>query len=340
MMERLAQRMTFDDFIAWSEQVARTTPEVQRLCETRISKAFSAIRPVVDVPDDFPTVHRCDLALQWCSAHGFLATRARQTLICEGVRHALGVIFTVLAQAERSIAIPRDVYPVYRKIASASGILAIELDTFPTLELQSIFDACHESRVLTLLLPAPLKIHGRCWTEEEAAQTRAWLTEDPQRLLILDGVYSFGLPIDAVVENLIETNQVIYLDSLSKGWLHERVLGAAFVPERLLADYADAFRNLTIPQSQLFRAKTLLSDFVTFPLHLKKEMDARRNMLTATFDKAGLRTLPASRGYFIGIEANAQHLLQHHNLLTIPLTVFGSEATEWSVASLLPTANT
>ncbi len=46
-----------------------------------------------------------------------------------------------------------------------------------------------------------------------------WLNEVPQRRLILDGVYSFGLPTDVFTQHLLETDQVIYLDSLSKGWL-------------------------------------------------------------------------------------------------------------------------
>jgi hypothetical protein len=62
--------MDFKKFVEWSQQVMRTRPEVLRYCETRIARSFGSIRPSVDVPGSFATVHRCDLAREWCDVRG------------------------------------------------------------------------------------------------------------------------------------------------------------------------------------------------------------------------------------------------------------------------------
>jgi aspartate/methionine/tyrosine aminotransferase len=331
--------MDFGQFIAWSQSAAQATPDAGRYCETRIPRAFGSIRPRVDVPESFATVHRCDLAREWCDVRGLPPERARTALICQGVRHGLGLILAHLAQTGQRVALPEDVYPVYWHIAADAKVHAVAVETFPRFDLPAIFEICVRSGSSILVLPAPLKLHGRSWTDEEVIQAMTWLREHPGRRLILDGVYSLGLMIDALTKKLIETDQVIYLDSLSKGWLHELTMGVAIIPERDLADYADGFRRLQLPQGQLFRARAMIERFPAFPQLLTNEIDDRRHALMKLLDRVGVRALPSTQGYLFGIEGAASDILEEHRLLTIPATVFGSKLRAWSIASALPDGN-
>jgi aspartate/methionine/tyrosine aminotransferase len=327
--------MDFTEFLVWSRHVSRTVPSGRRLCETRIARAFAPIQLTVDVPVKFATVHRCDLARLWCEVRG-LPSRSTTALICEGVRHGLGLIFKVLAQARQRVALPRDVYPVYWRIALEAGLETVGVETFPCFDLQAILEACARSETSVVVLPFPLKLHGRRWTEKEVDQAVVWLHKAPQRRLILDGVYSFGLELGTFTKRLLETGQVIYLDSLSKGWLHELVLGVAIVPQSDLDAYGNSFRSLRLSQANLFRARGLLCGFHRFPIQLTEEIEGRRDTLRELLNGAGVRVLPAVQGYFLMIEGSASVLLKEHRLLTIPATVFGSGSLHWSIASALP----
>jgi DNA-binding transcriptional MocR family regulator len=334
-VEQSSGDMNFTEFLAWSQDVSRIVPGVRRLCETRIARSFASIQPTVDVPVKFATVHRCDLARLWCEVRG-LSNRNTTALICEGVRHGLGLIFKVLAQARQRVALPRDVYPVYWRIASEAGLEAVAVETFPYFELRAILETSANWGTSVVVLPFPLKLHGRRWTEQEVDQAVIWLREKPQRRLILDGVYSFGLSFETLTKRLLETGQVIYVDSLSKGWLHELVLGVAIVPERDLDAYSNSFRSLQMSQANLFRARRLLSGFHRFPIRLTEEIERRRDTLSKLLNETGMRVLPAGQGYFIAIEGSASVLLKEHRFLTMPATVFGSSLLQWSVASALP----
>jgi histidinol-phosphate/aromatic aminotransferase/cobyric acid decarboxylase-like protein len=126
------------------------------------------------------------------------------------------VIFGLLAQGGATVAMPIDVYPVYWQIASRERLSAVGFTTFPQFDLSRILDAAQEAGVHHVLLPYPLKLQGRAWTNEEVATAKAWLSAGKQRRLILDSVYSFGAQLDSITTQLIESDQVVFLDSLSK----------------------------------------------------------------------------------------------------------------------------
>jgi hypothetical protein len=328
--------MDFTEFLAWSLRLSRDRDDLRRLCETRIARAFEAIQPKVEVPARFAAVHRCDLARQWCAVRELPAHVAKTTLICEGVRHGLALIMRRLAEAGKRVALPKDVYPVYWGIVAESGVDTVSVETFPRFDLEAILESATRTGCSLVLLTAPLKLQSRNWTAGEAGCAVGWLEEDPQRRLILDGVYSCGLCIDEPVKRLIETNQVIYLDSLSKGWLHERILGAAIVPDSDREIYAESFRGLAPDQNKLFCANELLTRYRGFPIGLNAELDRRRASLWNLIATTRLTALPAVRGYLIPIECSATRLIEEHGLLTLPATVFGSSHQAWSVASALP----
>ena len=327
--------MDFMEFVTWSQNIAQAYPNVRLFCETRLSKAFQEIRPNIVAPVTAVTTHRCDLARQWCDVHGVSPDRAKMTLICDGVRHGLALIFEILAQQCRRIAIPQDVYPVYWAIASNAGIQTLGMETFPDFDLQSIFDQMRATDTSVILLPGPLKLQGRKWTDQEFAWATSWLREKAHRQLILDGIYSLGSPLDLQTRLLLETEQVLYLNSLSKGWLHEKIFGVAIVPANDFDLYAEAFRSLPARQENLFCAREMLTSYRHVPVILAKRLAEKREALLRVVKEAGLNARPVERGYFVPIEASVSSLLRNHRILAIPATAFGSKLSGWSVASTL-----
>jgi DNA-binding transcriptional MocR family regulator len=330
--------MDFAAFLAWREQVQAGQPEAGIACETRIARAFAVIRPVLEPPAQLPRVHRCDLGRQWCALRGLPAERAPLALACAGVRHALSLLFARLARQGRRVALPADVYPVYWQLAAAAGVETFGFDTFPQFEPGAILAASAEAGCAVAVLPAPLKLHGRQWSADEARQAADWLAADPERRLVLDGVYSFGQPLAPAIHALVAGGQVIYLDSLSKGWLHERTFGIALVPPGDFDDYAAEFRSFVLTPLQLWQARELMGAYAQLPQRLLQDMAQRRSVLRERLAAAGLRMLPAEQGYFLPVAAGAAQLLQAQRLLGLPATVFGSRSPEWSIASVLPAA--
>ena len=251
------------------------------------------------------------------------------------MRHALRLLLRILTEAGSRVAIPRDVYPVYWEIAAEAGALPLSIDTFPELDLAATLHGCAVAGVSLVLLPCPLKLQGRRWTAGDAATAAAWLHEDPRRRLILDGVYSLGGRLDDATQALIENDQVFYLDSLSKGWLHENVFGAAVVPERDISVYANAFRQLEIQQEHLHVANELLTRFSGFPEQLAHAIAVRRVTLHGQLRAAGIPFRSVSHGYLTVIEDSAERVLEKHDVLAIPVSVFGSPVLERCIASAL-----
>ncbi|MCY1008206.1 hypothetical protein OV079_22125 [Nannocystis pusilla] len=232
--------MNFREFLAWSGGVRE--PAVLRACETRISAAFADLRPPLERADPPRTVHRCDLARAWCELRGLPPAAARGAMICAGVRHALSLLFAHMAVAGRRLALPTDVYPVYWDLARAAGVATVGVATFPELAIADLLDRATRADVAALVLPDPLKLHGRSLAADERAALLAWLARDPHRRLVLDGVYSFGRRLSPATLELLASGQVLYLDSLSKGWLYPRVFGVAHLPARDFDRLGPVFR--------------------------------------------------------------------------------------------------
>jgi aspartate/methionine/tyrosine aminotransferase len=332
------ESMDFRQFLVWSDSARLVAPEAARYCETRIARALSNLVPVIQSPDTSPRIHRGDLVPLWCDARG-VRTSARATLASDGVRHSLRVIFKVLARSGTTVAMPTDVYPVYWKLAIETELTTVGFATFPTFEIDRILNAAAVAGAHHVLLPQPLKLQGRLWTEEETAAAEDWLRADGQRRLLVDGVYGLGLPLDSVSKRLIQTDQVMFLDSLSKGWLHEQVFGVVVIPERDVGIYATSFRDLSPRLRKLFVAKELLTRFLDVPCKIERELDTRRQGLQRRISRTRRQSLPAKSGYLVAIECSSEQLLKQHAMLAIPASAFGSRLTEWSVASALPAAD-
>ncbi|HEX7639903.1 MAG TPA: hypothetical protein VF457_16015 [Burkholderiaceae bacterium] len=330
--------MDFAAFIEWSRPLRAERTDLLDVAETRIAHALADLRPEVTIPETFARVHRCHLAPVWCALQGLPPEAARTAFACNGVRHGLELLLRAFARAGRRVAMPRDVYPVYWRIAAAAGVATSALDTFPAFDLSQLLAQATADGASVVLLPAPLKLHGRAWTAAEADVAARWLAQDGERRILLDGVYAFGQPLGTALLRLIATDQVFYLDSLSKGWLHELVFGMVLAPQRDGESLRDIFRALQPGQRQLFLARELMTRFHDFPRRLAHELDRRRAELARRLADAGVAARPVTRGYLVAIEASATALLANHRVLALPASVFGSPRHDLSIASALTAA--
>lgn len=330
--------MDFAAFVEFGRSQRAARVDLVDVAETRIAQVLAPIRPKVTVPETFAKVHRCHLAPLWCALRGLPPYTAHTAFACDGVRHGLELLFRAFASTGRRVAVPADVYPVYWRIAAAAGVGTSAMETFPVFDLARVLAQATSDGASIALLPAPLKLHGRAWTEAEVDVAIRWLGQNGDRRLVLDGVYSFGQLLDATILRLIATDQVYYLDSLSKGWLHELVFGMALVPERDRESLQDIFRALRPDQRQLFLARELMTQFQSFPAQLERELGLRRVELTQRLAEVGVAARPVARGYLVAIESDSDTLLENHRVLALPASVFGSERRDISIASALPTA--
>ncbi|WAS96881.1 pyridoxal phosphate-dependent aminotransferase [Nannocystis punicea] len=328
--------MNFQEFVAWSAAVR--DPDVLRACETRISAAFADRRPALAREDPPRTIHRCDLARAWCELRGLPPAAARGAMICAGVRHALSLLFGHMAAAGRRLALPTDVYPVYWDLARAAGVATIGVPTFPELTIDDVLARATRAEVAALVLPDPLKLHGRPLAADERAALLAWLGRDPHRRLVLDGVYTFGRRLQPGALELLASGQVLYLDSLSKGWLHPRVFGVAHLPARDFDHLGPVFRAAAPPQADLWLAARLLADHPEFPATLVTALDERRNRLIDALRARGLAPFAVDHGYLVGVDGDARDLLRTHGVLLLPGSVFGEPQRTVALASALPAA--
>jgi aspartate/methionine/tyrosine aminotransferase len=332
-----SELMDFTQFLVWCRDARHQTPGAESHCETRIGRALSGLLPVIRTEAPPLRTHRCDLVTRWCQVAGLDAS-THTTLASEGVRHSLQVIFGLLARAGETVAIPTDVYPVYLQLATKSGLSTVGVATFPSFELERILDIAAKAGARYVLLPQPLKLHGRSWTDDEIAVAEAWLRSDGRRRLMVDGAYRLGQRLSTACQRLIETDQVVFLDSLSKGWLHEQIFGVAVIPKRDITIYASPFRNLLPTPSKLFVAKQLLDEFADTPFKVARELETLRQNLLTRVRLTKHKSLPAQSGYFVPVECPTQQMLEQQGMLTIPASVFGSRLSGWSVASALPAA--
>ncbi|MDC0666611.1 pyridoxal phosphate-dependent aminotransferase [Nannocystis radixulma] len=328
--------MNFHEFIAWSAAIRE--PDVERLCETRISRAFADLRPQLDLVEPPRKLHRCDLARAWCELRGLPASAGRTAMICSGVRHALSLLFAHMAAAGRRLALPTDVYPVYWELARAAGVTTFGVPTFPELAIDAVLDHATRAEVAALVLPDPLKLHGRRLDAAERAALVAWLGRDPHRRLVVDGVYAFGGRLDRATLELLDTGQVLYLDSLSKGWLHAGVFGVAHLPARDFDHLGPLFRAAAPSQAQLHLAARLMTDHAELPAALVAAIDVRRSECIDRLRARGLAPFPVDRGYLVGVAGDARELLHTHRVLLLPGSVFGEPQRQVAIASALPPA--
>ncbi len=322
--------MNFHDFQQFRSELLTRDPSIVDLAETNLWRSLSDMIPQIQRISDVH-IHRCHLATAWLDVFGLPGQLSKYTMITCGVRHSLSLLFPILAERNGTLVMPSDVYPVYGQLAEASDLAPSLFPTVPELRLPEHGD--------WLLLPNPLKPAGRWLSQTETDSLKQWLAQNSKRRILIDAVYNFRTQIHPITQALLETQQAILMHSLSKAWLHPKVMGVCIVPETDWDSLAIVFRNNSPDQSCLQIADTLLRSHRNLPISVDHALTARRLQLLQSLptDIATERPHDGSEraGYFIPLNAAFEALLKTHHILTIPLSVFGSAEQGVAIASTL-----
>jgi aspartate/methionine/tyrosine aminotransferase len=319
--------MNFQEFQQFRADLLQRDRAIIDLAETNLWRSLKSLVPELDEQPQV-YIHRCHLAEAWLDRSGLPATWSKFALISSGVRHSLTLLLPELAKQNRMLLMPLDVYPVYGQIAEASGLHPLTFSTIPQLSFPDQGD--------WLLMPNPLKPAGRWLDEDEVKAICDWLERDPRRRLLIDSVYDFQNGLHETTRTLLETRQALLMHSLSKAWLHPKIMGVCITPEADWDDLAPIFRANSPEQSSLQIASQLLRAFPTLPQTVDGELQVRRERLMKQLPKEFVYSRVATRiaGYFVPLKTDFEYLLREYKILTIPLSVFGS-AQPMSIASCL-----
>ena len=330
----------FQTFLGWKAEALAADPRLLDLSETRIARSLHHLVPREQVDQDEPAPDCLELGRLWLERVRLDRGWNVWFMPCRGVRDALSRYFRAASQRGWRVAIPSDVYPVYRELAEQAGYGPGLFPTFPDFDLRLILRGCSRDGYHHVLLPYPLKLHGRAWTDEEVETAIGWLKKGPGGLhqghrLILDGVYSFGMPADQNLMKLFATGQVIYLNSLTKGWLREQVFGAVLLP---FAERQDFWALAPVLSGHPDRkvARALIRDCPLVPRQVLGEVALRHLGLRTRLLERGLQARAwGERGYLLGVEVEYRQLASRHGILALPASVFGSAEPGWSLVSAL-----
>ncbi|MBC8737222.1 aminotransferase class I/II-fold pyridoxal phosphate-dependent enzyme [Paraburkholderia sp. UCT31] len=323
--------MDIKQFAEHRQHVLETQADtVLDLSETRFASVLAPVRPSF-IPDAIPgRAHRCHLAEDWLSLFGLPAQWKPRALVSSGVRHSLATLFAVWHAEQKIVALPTDIYPVYGALAAAAQLRSVSFSTVPQLADLPEADI--------LLIAEPVKPRGSGLSEQECEQLMQWLTARPARRIVLDAVYAFGARFSAVTERLYGTGQCIVLHSLAKNWAAPEVFGVALVPHDDVDRLTPAFRALPAEQEELKLAQYFMQRCADFPQQLASALERSEKELNFALAERGIYAFapltPVPR-YLRVVPAPHQQLLERYGVLALPLSVFGSEDTPYSVVSSL-----
>ncbi|MBI3288630.1 MAG: hypothetical protein HYZ74_03825 [Elusimicrobia bacterium] len=238
------------------------------------------------------------------------------------MRESLDALFQVCAS---DIWLPEDVYPQYWELARKHGLKPRRFQTLLDADLSELDLAGERS---WLLLPHPLVPAGRGLRSAEVDRLARWLRDSPGRVLVLDCVYCLDLPVAGALSALLNSGQAVVLHSLSKGWLSPGLLGAAFLPEAIAAEFEPPS-----PQA-LAQARVRLSS-LDAPRRIEETLRRRWRRLAPSIQARFPGWTSPETGYFSVLPAASRELLRSHGWLAIPASVFGSPRDDLSVASCL-----
>lgn len=324
--------MNFADFQHLREGLLRERSDVRDCAATNLYAALAGlIPPHAAAPER--TVHRCHLATEWAEAFGFPPEASRCALVSCGVRDSLAILFRHYAAENAQLWLPSDNYPVYADIARAAGFPTREFATLPE---PAWPDAAPHTATELLLVTNPLKPLGRWLTDSDVAALTAWLAAHPGRRLLLDAVYTFETRFHTTTLQLLATQQVILLHSLTKGWLHPRLFGVALVPEQDSAILAPVFRAQPPSQPNLARARELMASHAGMPEKISLELAAAKERLHSAIPPHLVPiTGTDAPGYFVPLAGKWRELLDSTNVLGIPASAFGSQCEDITILSSL-----
>jgi aspartate/methionine/tyrosine aminotransferase len=324
--------MKFEDFSALRARLLLTRSDVIDCGETNAYRALAALAvPPTVAPS--AKIHRCHLAAEWTAHFGLDASCTTRALISCGIRDSLTRLSAHYASVAATLWLPEDNYPAYGEIAARAGLT---IRTFATLPEPCWPGGEPHAEPELILVTNPLKPRARFLSDDDAVALSAWLAASPARRLVIDAVYTFGSRFDASTQRLMASDQAILLHSVTKGWLHPRLVGVALVPERDLATLAPMFRASGPPQESLARARAMLSTHGSTPATIAKALSVAQQRMRNALPDLGSQLWPCdATGYLFPISARWEELLDKHRVLGVPASVFGSSRPDITILSSL-----
>lgn len=252
-----------------------------------------------------------------------------QTIATPGVRESLKALFGHFAETGKQMVLAEDIYPFYWQEATKAGLEPLSFKTLPSPDFEPLKDTSDNT---ALLITSPLSPLGRDLNEGEVAALKSWLDESIERTLILDTVYNYRRGFDASTRALYDHGQTVIAHSLSKAWLERGIFGALTLPERnqtpleIFPEPSQASCNSAF---SALEHQELLADIQ------QRAFEKEWARLTPAIQKFAPDFTPPQNGYMAVVPANAVQVLNAHNTMIVPASVFGSSNDNLSVMTCL-----
>ncbi len=268
---------------------------------------------------------------QWAQSMD-IADHAEKAIAAKGVRAALTGMFKTYKAQGRELWLAEDVYPFYWQAAEEAGLTPKSFKTLPAPDFSPLENASSDA---VILLTSPVSPLGRDMTGAEREALEHWLESGSERRLILDTVYTYQRHFDDAARTLYEGGQTILLHSLSKSWLERGVFGIVLAPQ----DDLDTLRGAIEPPSpeactSAYMAMVRQPDL---PDTQQRTFTEEWNRLLPQIRAFDPDFQPPESGYFGIVNAPYEEVLEKHNTLVIPASVFGSKNKNLSIVSCLQT---
>jgi aspartate/methionine/tyrosine aminotransferase len=284
------------------------------------------------IPEKKVAASGAQAILAWSKATQ-IALAPERTVVGRGVRELLSATFTCALKSSEELWLLDDVYPVYWELAKHSKATTRPFATLPQPNWNFLTQTAERA---SIVLPVPLSPLGRLPTEAEANALFRWLSGSPQRLLIIDAVYTFDFNAARRFTDLFLSghgDQCIVLWSCAKTWLSPRSLGLAAVPPSLAPTLQ---KHVPAPaEADLRRINAVLEDRPDLCQLQQEAFDREWQRLAPHILRATPNWQPPPSGYFSVVSAPFLTLLNHHGILSVPASVFGSRHDHLSIVTCL-----
>jgi aspartate/methionine/tyrosine aminotransferase len=283
-------------------------------------------------PESTATAGADQTVAEWSKATG-IALDPERTVIGRGVRDLLSATFSHVLKRGEELWLPEDVYPVYWELARCAQLNARPFVTLPQPNWDFLAQTSARSAIV---LPIPLSPLGRWPAEGEIAALNRWLLGSRHRFLILDAVYTFnfrasrGIWDSFVMEN---SEQCMMLWSCSKSWLMRGLLGLAAVPGRLASSLEGHAQRPT--ETDLGKIHGVLTARPDLPRWQQEAFNREWRRLAPDIRSAAPDWQPPAAGYFSIVSAPFATLLDEHDILSVPASVFGTRHNDFSIVTCL-----
>jgi histidinol-phosphate/aromatic aminotransferase/cobyric acid decarboxylase-like protein len=255
----------------------------------------------------------------WSDATGWLPDK-KSIVAGPGIRELLAGVMSGERGRIGELWIPSDVYPVYGELARAAGHQPRTFVTLPEPDWSFLDTTAAQSAVL---LPVPLSPRGRLPAPTELDALLRWLERGPDSLLIVDAAYTYEFSAcRSTVQALFHTGRCVILWSCSKPWLLSRSLGLAAVPE----SRASSLRKRIAPpaDSALPGVVAKLEGLPDLPRRQQAAFRREWGRIEPRLKAVAPEWHPPETGYFSIVQRPFADLLERHDLLGVPGSVFGS----------------